>query len=88
MLFLVAAVAVTSRVLRLGLGPARALSTGWPAAPHLAVRRLARARTAALGLVAATAVAIRRCRGEMRLVKSSSRPAAKAGSEQVSRPSE
>lgn len=56
-LFLVATVAVTSRVLQLGLRPARAASTRWPAGPHLAVRRLARARTAALGLVAATAVA-------------------------------
>lgn len=45
-------------MLRLGLGPALAISRSWPAASYLAVRRLARARAAALGLVAATAVAV------------------------------
>ena len=57
-LFLVSVVAVISRLLALGVRPLRAVSRTWRAELYLAVRRVARARTAALGLVAASAVAV------------------------------
>jgi putative ABC transport system permease protein len=56
-LFLLAVVAVVSRLLGLGLRPLRALSRAWPMPLFLAVRRVARARAATLGLLAATALA-------------------------------
>jgi putative ABC transport system permease protein len=56
-LFLLAAVAVASRLLALGLGPLRRLSRTWPTPLFLAVRRVARNRAANLGLLAATALA-------------------------------
>jgi putative ABC transport system permease protein len=56
-LFLLSSVAVTARLLALGLRPLRAASRRWPTAPFLAVRRVDRYRVAAIGLVAASAVA-------------------------------
>lgn len=56
-LFLITAVAVASRLFALALRPLRAVSRTWPTVPYLAIRRLARHRAAALGLVAAAAVA-------------------------------
>jgi putative ABC transport system permease protein len=56
-LFLLAVVAVVARLLGLGLGPLRAVSRRWPMPLFLAVRRVARARAASLGLLAATALA-------------------------------
>jgi putative ABC transport system permease protein len=56
-LFLLASVAVVSRLLALGLGPLRRVSRRWPLPLFLAVRRVARARAATLGLLAATALA-------------------------------
>lgn len=56
-LFLITMVAVVSRVLVLALGPLRALSRDWPSSMFLAVRRVARYRTAVIAMVAASAVA-------------------------------
>ncbi|MGH9114018.1 MAG: FtsX-like permease family protein [Acidimicrobiales bacterium] len=56
-LFLLTGVAVGARLLALGLGPLRRRSERWPAAAFLAVRRVARYRAAAIGLVAASALA-------------------------------
>lgn len=56
-LFLITAVAVGSRLFALVLGPLRGVSRRWATVPYLAVRRLARHRAAALGLVAAAAMA-------------------------------
>ncbi|MCU1483565.1 MAG: rane protein of unknown function, partial [Actinomycetia bacterium] len=56
-LFLLAVVAVVARLLGLGLRPLRAMSRRWPMPLFLAVRRVARARAASLGLLAATALA-------------------------------
>ena len=57
-LFLLTAVALVSRVLAVALRPLRAASRAWPSALYLAVRRVARARAAVLGLLAASAVAV------------------------------
>ncbi len=56
-LFLLTGVAVAARLLALGLRPLRAASRRWPTAPFLAVRRVDRYRVAAIGLVAASALA-------------------------------
>jgi putative ABC transport system permease protein len=56
-LFLVTVVAVFSRFLGVAVRPVRAVSRGWPTALYLAIRRVARYRVAAIGLVAASAVA-------------------------------
>lgn len=56
-LFLITAVAVCSRLFALVLGPLRSVSRRWATVPYLAIRRLARHRAAALGLVAAAAMA-------------------------------
>ncbi len=56
-LFILAAVAVASRVLVLALGPLRAASRGWSIPLYLAVRRVSRYRVAVVGLVAASALA-------------------------------
>lgn len=56
-LFLITAIAVVSRVFALALRPLRRTSRRWPTVPYLAIRRLARHRAAALGLVAAAAMA-------------------------------
>jgi putative ABC transport system permease protein len=56
-LFLVTVVAVFSRLLGLAVRPVRAVSRQWPTALYLAIRRVARYRVAAIGLVAASAVA-------------------------------
>ena len=56
-LFLITAVAVCSRLFALLLGPLRRRSRGASIVPYLAIRRLARHRAAALGLVAAAAMA-------------------------------
>jgi putative ABC transport system permease protein len=56
-LFLVTAVAVIVRLLFLALGPVRSASSGWPTPLYLAVRRVSRYRLAAIGLVAASALA-------------------------------
>ena len=57
-LFLLTVVAVVARAMSVGLRPLRAWSHRWPTAAWLAVRRVARARAAVLGLVAASAVAV------------------------------
>lgn len=57
LLFLLTGVAVAARLLALGLRPLRALSGRWPTAPFLVVRRVDRYRVAAIGLVAASALA-------------------------------
>ena len=56
-LFLATMVAVVARVLGLALGPLRAISRDWPSSLFLAVRRVARYRAAAIGMVAASALA-------------------------------
>jgi putative ABC transport system permease protein len=56
-LFLITMVAVVARVLVVVLRPLRAISRGWPSSMFLAARRVARYRTAVLGMVAASAVA-------------------------------
>jgi putative ABC transport system permease protein len=56
-LFLLTGVALGARLLALALRPLRTLSDGWPTTAFLAVRRIARYRVAAIGLVAASAVA-------------------------------
>ena len=56
-LFLTTAVAVVARILVLALRPLHAISRRWPSSMFLAVRRVARYRTAVLGMVAASAVA-------------------------------
>jgi putative ABC transport system permease protein len=48
---------VLARLVALGLRLLRGASRRWPPAPYLAVRRIARYRTAVIGLVAASAVA-------------------------------
>jgi putative ABC transport system permease protein len=55
-LFLVTVVAVASRILTWGVRPLRRASGRWPTALYLGVRRIARHRVAAIGLVAASAV--------------------------------
>ena len=55
-LFLVTAVAVVSRLLSWGVRPLRRASGRWPTALYLGVRRVARHRVAAIGLVAASAI--------------------------------
>jgi putative ABC transport system permease protein len=57
LLFLLTGVAVAARLLALGLRPLRGASGRWPTAPFLAVRRVDRYRVAAIGLVAASALA-------------------------------
>ncbi|MGH9111464.1 MAG: hypothetical protein ACRDZN_04075 [Acidimicrobiales bacterium] len=57
LLFLLTGVAVAARLLALALRPLRAASGRWPTAPFLAVRRVDRYRVAAIGLVAASALA-------------------------------
>ena len=56
-LFLLTAVAVVARVLALAIRPVRAVSRAWPTALYLGVRRVARYRVAAIGLVAGSAIA-------------------------------
>lgn len=56
-LFLITAVAVLARILALAIRPIRAASRTWPTALYLGVRRVARYRAAAIGLVAGSAVA-------------------------------
>jgi putative ABC transport system permease protein len=56
-LFLLTAVAVAMRLLTLALRPLRAASRTWPTSLYLAIRRVARYRVAATGLVAASAIA-------------------------------
>ena len=56
-LFLVTVVAVCGRLLSLALRPVQVASRGWPTALYLAIRRVARYRVAAIGLVAACALA-------------------------------
>ena len=56
-LFLVTGVAVAARLPALALRPLRGASRRWPTAPFLAVRRVDRYRVAAIGLVAASALA-------------------------------
>jgi putative ABC transport system permease protein len=56
-LFLLTAVAVTMRLLTLALRPLRSASRAWPTPLYLAIRRVARYRVAATGLVAASALA-------------------------------
>lgn len=56
-LFLITSVAVVARVLALAIGPIRRLSRSWPVALYLGVRRVARYRVAALGLVAGSSLA-------------------------------
>lgn len=56
-LFLTTAVAVAARVLGLVLRPLLALSRTWPDPLYLAVRRVARHRSAVIGIVAASALA-------------------------------
>ena len=56
-LFLITAVAVAARILALAVRPLRAASHRWPTALYLGVRRVARYRVAALGLVAGAALA-------------------------------
>ncbi len=56
-LFLTTMVAVVSRLLVLALGPLRTVSRDWPSSMFLAVRRVARYRTAVIGMVAASAMA-------------------------------
>jgi putative ABC transport system permease protein len=56
-LFLITAVAVFARALALAIRPIRAASRTWPTALYLGVRRVARYRVAAIGLVAGSAVA-------------------------------
>lgn len=56
-LFLVTAVAILARLLVLLVRPLRAASRGWPFALYLGVRRVARYRVAAIGMVAGAALA-------------------------------
>lgn len=56
-LFLITSVAVVSRVLALAIGPIRRASRSWPVPLYLGVRRVARYRVAALGLVAGSSLA-------------------------------
>jgi putative ABC transport system permease protein len=56
-LFLTTMVAVVARVLVVAIRPLRAISRGWPSSMFLAVRRVARYRTAVIAMVAASAVA-------------------------------
>jgi putative ABC transport system permease protein len=56
-LFLVTAVAALSRVLALAIRPLRAVSRSWPTALYLGIRRVARYRVAAIGLVAGSSLA-------------------------------
>jgi hypothetical protein len=56
-LFLATMVAIAARLLGLGIGPLRSLSSEWPSPVFLAVRRVARYRAAVIGMVAATALA-------------------------------
>ena len=56
-LFLVTAVAVLAACLALAIRPVRAASRAWPTALYLGVRRVARYRVAAIGLVAGSAIA-------------------------------
>lgn len=56
-LFLISSVAVFSRILVLAIRPVRAASRLWPTAAYLGVRRVARYRVAAIGLVAGSALA-------------------------------
>jgi putative ABC transport system permease protein len=57
MLFLVTVVVVGSRLLAIGIRVLRPLSHSWPAALYLSIRRVSRDRAAAIGLVAASAIA-------------------------------
>lgn len=56
-LFLITSVAVVARVLALAIGPIRRASRSWPVALYLGIRRVARYRVAALGLVAGSSLA-------------------------------
>jgi putative ABC transport system permease protein len=56
-LFLVTAVALLARLLALLLRPLRAISQRWPFALYLGVRRVARYRVAAIGMVAGASLA-------------------------------
>jgi putative ABC transport system permease protein len=57
MLFLVTAVVIGSRLLVLGIRLLRPASRSWPTALYLSIRRISRDRAAAIGLVAASAIA-------------------------------
>jgi putative ABC transport system permease protein len=56
-LFLITAVAILARILALAIRPIRAASRAWPTALYLGVRRVARYRIAAIGLVAGSSLA-------------------------------